>query len=478
MNNQQRMDEIASQFGNKDKISMYLGRTPIYPGKDVSNTTLSRLENALRSPESEKGTLRVLEQTPISSTRELVYRSSQGELNFDPRNIAQKFQSNSLSQKPEIPLPQQAIKQTSKEVLPKEQSLTFENKTGTNNFAKDELSSSASFDSRSGRQIFSMPLNSSQPKLDERMPKEADIGEVKTKDNSSLVESQPHRPHKQIFSVPLNPTPIELDAKMPEVVNPNKATERGSVEQALASANARIDSLQAQLKDTQKSLEDLSKFVRNDNLKSWAEHKVTEVTKTSQSIAEQAKTKVMQWVQTKTVQVKLAIHDKVNDVKTAAQDKVNEIKTTAQSKVNEVKTVAQDKVNEVKSVAQNKVSEVKTATQLKGIEFKESVREQANKFLAPVNSKEVERAAKHIVREFGDGKSYNKAATHSFQLNDKNELSVARKSDGAVIYQKGELTKAATSNDILKLNALPTVVNQIKDKQMQSTSKKQMEVGS
>jgi len=465
------MERIASQFGDKEKISIYLGRSPIYPGKDVSNTTLARLENALRSPESEKGTLRVLEQTPILSTKELIYRSSQGELNFDPRNIAQKFQSNSLAQKPEI----SSVQQTSKN----EQSLNSENKTGTNkNLAKDEFYSSASFDSRSGRQIFSVPLDYNQPKLDEKIPNSADPVEVETNGISSLNESQPHRPHKQIFSVPLNPTPVELDALMPEVVNPGNVTERSSTEQALANANARIDSLQAQLKDTQKSLEELSKFVRNDNLKSWAEHKVTEVAKTSQSIAEQAKSKVMQWVHTKTVQVKLAIHDKVNEVKVAAQDKVNEVRTSAQGKVNEVKTAAQDKVNEVKESAQNKVTEVRTAAQLKGIEFKESVREQANKFLAPVNSKEVEKAAKHVVREFGDGKNYNKAATHSFHLNDKNELSIARQSDGAVIYQKGELTKAANSHDILKLNALPTVVNQIKDKQMHSAPKQQMEVGS
>lgn len=224
---------------------------------------------------------------------------------------------------------------------------------------------------------------------------------------------------------------------------------------AFDETNARIDSLQAQLKDTQKSLQDLSKFVRNDNLKSWAEHKVTEVTKTSQSIAEQAKSKVMQWMQAKTVQVKEAIHEKIN----------------------EVKTVAQDKVNEVKTVAKDKVNEVRTAAQLKGIEFKESVREQANKFLAPVNSAEVEQAAKHTVRAYGDGKSYNKAATYSFQLNDKNVLSIARKADGAVVYQKGELTKAANSHDILKLNALPGMVNQIKVTQMQSHQKQGMEVG-
>lgn len=470
MSNQQRMDEIASQFGDKELISIYLGRSPIYPGKDVSNTTLNRLENALRSPESEKGTLRILEQTPISGTRELIYRSSQGELDFDPRNIAPKFQSNSISQKPETSLPQQTSKN--------EQSLNSENKTGTNkNLATDEFYSAASFDSRSGRQIFSVPLHSSPPKLDERMSKQASQVEVKTNGISSLNEPQPHRPQGQIFSVPLNPTPVELDALMPEVIAPAKEASRASLEQALANANARIDSLQAQLKDTQKSLEDLSKFVRNDNLKSWAEHKVTEVAKTSQSIAEQAKTKVMQWVHTKTVQVKLAVHDKVNEVKQATQDKVNEVRTAAQDKVNEVKSASQDKVNEVKQAAQNKVTEVRTAAQLKGIEFKESVREQANKFLAPVNSQEVEKAAKHIVREFGDGKNYNKAATHSFHLNDKNELSVARQSDGAVIYQKGELTLAANSNDILKLNALPTVVNKITAKQMQSAPKQQMEVG-
>ncbi len=489
MNNQKRMDEIASQFGDSGKINMFLGREKIYPNKEVSDATVERLENALRSPQSEKGVVKVLEFTGETNKVELIYRSSQGELNFDPRNITSKFQSNSLEQKPETSSLQQAVKPpTEKEVLPKEQSPTFENKTNTNNPGLDELSSSASFDSRSGRQIFSVPINSNQPKLDEKMQKVPDTVEVETNGISSLNEPQPHRPPRQIFSVPLNPTPLQLDEKMPAVVSPNNVTNQGSLEQALASANARIDALQTQLKDTQKSLEDLSKFVRNDNLKSWAENKVTGITNTSQSIAEQAKSKVMQWVQTKTTAVKEAVNQKVNEVKTVAQDKVNEVKTAAQDKVNEVKTATQDKVNEVKTVAQdkarevkttaqNKVNEVKEAVQLKGIEIKESVREQANKFLAPVNSQEVEQAAKYVVRAYGDGKSYNKAATHSFQLNDKNELSVARQSDGAVIYQKGELTKAANSHDILKLNALPAVVNQIKVTQMQSAPKQGMEVG-
>jgi len=157
----------------------------------------------------------------------------------------------------------------------------------------------------------------------------AEIVDAVVLDVSPVVENQKFnsgaivlaRQDKEIIAFPINPTPIELDAKMPEVVNPNNASTRGSVEQALASANARIDSLQAQLKDTQKSLEDLSKFVRNDNLKSWAEHKATDVTKTSQSIAEQAKSKVMQWVQAKTGLVKSAVQGKVNEVKTFAQDR-------------------------------------------------------------------------------------------------------------------------------------------------------------
>lgn len=263
------------------------------------------------------------------------------------------------------------------------------------------------------------------------------------------------RQNKEIIPFPVNPTQPELDEKMHEILNPVEATNHGSLEEALAAANARIDALQTQLEDTKKSLQDLSKFVGSDNLKSWAEHKAHEITKTSQSIAEQAKNKVMQWMQAKTVQVKETIHEKVNEVKVVAQGKVNEVKTLDQDKVTEVKTVAQ----------------------LKAIEFKESVREQTNKFLAPVNSEEVERAAKYVVCAYGDGKSYDKAATHSFQLNDKNELSIARQADGAVVYEKGEITKAANSHDILKLNALPVIVAQIKVTQMQPSQQQEMELG-
>lgn len=445
------MESLKAQIDNVDgsKLQVFAGNNKVYEQTDNVVTTDKlatplggKIQQALENPNELKGSVRIMVDG------EKVYHAKNGQVLENKHSLtlenSQVTQAKSLNVAPEVA----QVSEVQPQNLPVSQEKTLEAALKVSQVAQVQ------------EQVF--------------QGDRAEILDAVVLDVSPVVENQKSnsgaivlaRQDKEMIPFPINPTPIELDAKMPEVVNPNKATERGSVEQALASANARIDALQTQLKDTQKSLADLSKFVRNDNLKSWAEHKVTDVTKTSQSIAEQAKSKVMQWVQAKTVQVKEAVQGKVNEVKTFAQDKAYEVKTAAQIKVNEVKTVAQDKVGEVK-----------TAALLKGIEFKESVREQANKFLAPVNSAEVERAAKHIVREFGDGKSYNKAATHSFQLNDENELSVARQSDGAVIYQKGALTKAANSHDILKLNALPAVVNQIKVTQMQSHQKQQMEVG-
>lgn len=515
MSNQERMDALASVFGDKDKISIFLSREKIYPGKEVSDATLERLENALRSPESEKGTLRVLEETLVSKKAELIYRSSQNALDFDPKNIAPQLQASSLSQVPEIPQGEQI--QSVEQNPEQERALSeqvLDNSIPENMIvvedpvARDQQFTSVAQDKsietdkyaamlamapytqqmvQQGKPVSDTTKDYLAPKMSEYIKEhyERQIASTQQEPGGAIVLA---RQDKEIIPFPVNPTQPELDEKMQEILSPNDAINHTPIEEALVAANARIDSLQAQLEDTKKSLQDLSKFVRNDNLKSWAGHKVQEITKTSQSIAEQAKNKVMQWVQAKTVQVKEAVHEKANEVKvvaqvmvaevkTAAQDKVNEVKVVAQDKVAEVKTAAQDKVNEVKVVAQDKVNEVKTAAQLKAIGFKESVREQANKFLAPVNSAEVERAAKYVVRAYGDGKSYNKAATHSFQLNDKNELSIARQADGAVVYQKGEITKAANSHDILKLNALPAIVNQIKVTQMQSSQKQEMEVG-
>ena len=467
------MESLKAQLGNIDgsKLQVFAGNNKVYEQTDNVVTTDKlatpvgeKVQQALENPNELKGSVRVVVDG------EKVYHAKNGQ------------------------------------VLENKHSLTLENSPVTHQKSLNVVPEGAKVSELQAQNLPVTPEKTLEPALKVTQVAQvqeqvfqgnrAEIVDAVVLDVSPVIENQKSnsgaivlaRKGKEIIPFPINPTPIELDAKMPEVVNPNNASTRGSVEQSLASANARIDSLQAQLKDTQKSLEDLSKFVRNDNLKSWAEHKVTEVVKTSQSIAEQAKSKVMQWVLATTGLVKEAVQGKVNEVKTFAQDKVNEVKTTTQIKVNEVKTVALGKVNEVKTAAQDKVSEVKiatqdkvnevkTAAQLKGIDFKESVREQANKFLAPVNSAEVERAAKHIVREFGDGKSYNKAATHSFRLNDKNELSVARQSDGTVIYQKGALTTAASSHDILKLNALPAVVNQIKVTQNLSHQKQGVEVG-
>lgn len=109
MSNQQRIDDLASLFGNKDRISISLGREKVYPNKDVSDATLERLENALRSPQSENGTIRVLELIGVSTKTELIYRSSQNALDLDPKNVAKQFQTNFLPQLPKIKQVEQSL---------------------------------------------------------------------------------------------------------------------------------------------------------------------------------------------------------------------------------------------------------------------------------------------------------------------------------------------------------------------------------
>lgn len=228
MSNQQRMNAIASQFGEPDKISMFLGREKIYPAKELSDTTVERLENALRLPQSDTGTLRVLEESIVSKKAELIYRSSQGAIDFDPKNIASQFQDVSVSQVPQT--------------LQVEQNRTVE-----------------------------------QPFEKEQKPGERIVLAGQNKD---------------MIPFPINPTQAQMDEKMQEILNPSDTLNHGSLEQALFAANARIDALQTQLEDTKKSLQELSKVVCSDNLKSWAEHKAHDIFNTSQSIANQAKNKV------------------------------------------------------------------------------------------------------------------------------------------------------------------------------------------
>ena len=109
MSNQQRINDLASLFGDKDKIIISLGREKIYPNFEVSDATLERLENALRSPQSENKTIRVLELIGVSTKTELIYRSSQNALDLDPKNVAKQFQTNALFSLPKIEQMEQSL---------------------------------------------------------------------------------------------------------------------------------------------------------------------------------------------------------------------------------------------------------------------------------------------------------------------------------------------------------------------------------
>ena len=96
MNNQQRINDLVSLFGDKNKIIISLGREKIYPNLEVSDATLERLENALRAPQSENGTIRVVESTGVLLKAELIYCSSQNVVDFDIKNVAPQLQSSSI----------------------------------------------------------------------------------------------------------------------------------------------------------------------------------------------------------------------------------------------------------------------------------------------------------------------------------------------------------------------------------------------
>lgn len=411
--NQQRMKAIASQFGDAEKISVFLGRDKVYPGKELSNNTFERLENTLRSPETSKVTLRVLED------KELIYRSSQGEVDKDLKGIANQHH------RPE-----------------------------------------ASAGSESRPEPVSTPARAEVERLESSTSQRVD---------APVPSPEAQQPQTK-QSIPLNPSPEQLDQKMPELVNPT-GTANAASDTALAAAQARIDSLQTQLDEAKRSIQDLSKFVHERGFKHWAQNKAQEIGKTSQSIAGQSKDRVMQWMQGKVVQAKEVAHQKVGEVRSVTQEKINEAKTLAQDKANEVKGVAHERISDVKTSAQGKVHEFKEATQLKAIGVKEAARSRVNEFLAPVNADTVGKSAKHIVQNYGDSNSYNKAATHSYHLNDKGEVSIARQSDKAVVFQNGDLTKAATPHDIQKMNALPSQLEQIKAASLQTSQKQEMEVG-
>ncbi len=96
MNNQQRIDDLASLFGDSGKISISLGREKVYPNSSVSDATLEQLDKALKAPQSANRTVRVLESIGVPTKAELIYRSSQNVVDVDIKNIAPQLQSSSV----------------------------------------------------------------------------------------------------------------------------------------------------------------------------------------------------------------------------------------------------------------------------------------------------------------------------------------------------------------------------------------------
>ena len=82
----ERLQKIASIFGDSD-ISIYYKRDKVYPDKPVSEQTVDKIEAALRAPELEPSTLRVMER------KEVLYRSHQGVVTNDVKGIAVDFQT-------------------------------------------------------------------------------------------------------------------------------------------------------------------------------------------------------------------------------------------------------------------------------------------------------------------------------------------------------------------------------------------------
>lgn len=109
MLNQQRIDDLASLFGDKGKITISLGREKVYPNVEVSDATLERLENTLRSPQSENGTIRVLESTGVPLKVALIYCSSQNIVDVDIKNVALRLQSDSIFPIPKIEQVEQSL---------------------------------------------------------------------------------------------------------------------------------------------------------------------------------------------------------------------------------------------------------------------------------------------------------------------------------------------------------------------------------
>ena len=297
------------------------------------------------------------------------------------------------------------------------------------------------------KQLIPIPVNASEQQLDKAMSEVlSPLGHFEPLGQPAPVGNLESLGHTEPLEIP--PLGVEPDAEQQkyELMNPPEAVNQASLSSlttALEAAHARIDSLQTQLNETTEALQELSQHVKDSQFGNWATSKAQEVAQTSQTIAVQAKSKIAQWMSSK---------------------------TTA------VKSFAQEKLNEGKAVVYEKVDELKIQAQLKVIETKEALRGQVNEILAPVNVAKLETSARYVVEMYGDGQSYEKAASYAFHLKG-DSVSVVRQSDQALIYEKGELTKAANNWDIHALKYLPDQISRAHTSAVQSDFRQEAEMG-
>ena len=493
MANKKRLNEIASEFGDKKDISIFVGSDKIYPDKTISNETLERLETALRSPESEQGSIRVFEG------KELIYRSHQSQITLDDKGIAPKFQpvieqvesldvakqeyETLLQDVPDTLPPQERDEQLAEVALAQQvtpekyvnllahspytqQRLTegtpitdvtefylapkmreyirAQQEQGTEPLSREP---GGAIGIAQSKQLIPIPVNASEQQLDETMREVlSPLGHFEPLGQAAPANTLESLGHTEPLESPTVGGEPDAEQQRYDLMNPPEAVNQASLSSlttALEAAHARIDSLQTQLSETTEALQELSQHVKDSQFGNWATSKAQEVAKTSQVIAVQAKSKIAQWMSSK---------------------------TTA------VKSFAQEKLNEGKAVVSDKVDELKIQTQLKVIETKEALREQVNDILAPVNVAKLETSGRYVVEMYGDGQSYEKAASYSFHLKD-DSVSVVRQSDQAVIYEKGELTKSANNWDIHALKYLPGQIERANSNALQTQHKQEAEMG-
>ena len=255
--------------------------------------------------------------------------------------------------------------------------------------------------------------------------------------------------------IPVEPTPQQLDQRMPAVLcvqgkannivlkepvreslkEPMVAEQpvaQASLEKALAAANARIDALETQLDATKGSLQDLKQHVNDSNLKTWAKNTAQKVGMTTQAIVVQAKTKVVEWVQTSVTRVRAVLQEKGTQVQSAAQQTVTQ----------------------AKAVAQAKATQFASSAELKAIAVRESVRHRLNDALSPVNTAALTATAHKVIDGWGkDGRF--EGNTFDFRRSEQGEISIHTK-DGKPVFQNGVVSKTADAKTIAHLAKLPS----------------------